>query len=58
MSFDGPISVMNLLMAVVAHQHEVVGLGGTAILPFHNVVRHAPFRCLGTTDAALVAGFE
>lgn len=34
---------MNLLLAVVAHQHQVVGLGGATVLPFDDVMRHASF---------------
>ena len=58
MFFDGPVSVVHFLVAVVADEHEVVGLGGASVLPFHDVVRHAPFGFFAAADATLVSGFE
>ena len=58
MFFDGPVPVVDFLVAVVAYQHEVVGLGGASVLPFHDVVGHAPFGFFSAADASLVSGFE
>ena len=56
--FHGPVSVVHLLVAVVAYQYEVVGLGGASVLPFHDVVRHTPFGFLAAADASAVSGFK
>ena len=49
---DRPVAVV----AGVAKQYEVVLLGGTAVLPFDDVVGDAPFGFGPTADAALVSG--
>ena len=53
--FYGPLAVVDFVVAVVADQHQVVGLGGPAVRPFLDVVGDAPFGALPAADAALVA---
>ena len=38
-----PVAVVGFVVAGVAEQHQVVLLGGSAVLPFDDVVGHAPF---------------
>ena len=54
--FDGPVAVVDFVVAVVAELDEVVLLGGSAVLPFNDVVGDAPFGLFAAADAALVAG--
>ena len=49
---------MDLVVAVVAQQDQIVGLGGAVVLPFDDVVRDAPFGADLAADAATVSGFE
>lgn len=56
--FDCPVAVVDLVVAGVAEQYEVVLLGGAAVLPFDDVVGDAPFGFGPTADAALVSGYE
>ena len=51
-----PVAVVGFVVAGVAEQHQVVLLGGSAVLPFGDVVGDAPFGFGPAADAALVAG--
>ena len=53
---DCPVAVVGFVVAGVAEQHEVVLLGGAAVLPFDDVVGHASLGFGSTADAALVSG--
>ena len=56
MVFYLPVTVVGFVVAGVAEQHQVVLLGGSAVLPFDDVVGHAPFGFGPAADATLVAG--
>ena len=56
--FDCPVAVVDLVVAGVAEQHEVVLLGEAAVLPFDDVVGDAPFVFGSAADASLVSGYE
>lgn len=53
-----PVVVVDLVVTRVTQQHQVVGLGGSAVLPFDDVVRDAPFGFDSAADAAPISGFQ
>ena len=58
MFFDGPVSVVDFVVAAVTQQDQIVGLGGAVVLPFDDVVGDAPLGADLAADAAAVSGFE